>query len=405
MNDSRTQVATPYGVGFAELALAIGGLAIGTGEFAAMSILPDIADDMGTSVPKMGHMISSYAFGVVVGAPLITILFARVPRRIMLICLMLLFAVGNLLSTITHSYSAVVLSRFVAGIPHGAYFGLAALVAASLVPPDHRGRAVAKVMLGLTIANIVGVPFATWLGQALGWRSVFVIVGVLGILTATMVRLCAPVVPHEGASPAKELGVFKRLQVWLTLGVVAIGFGGVFSIYTYITPTLVNVTGLAESSVPLVLGLFGVGMTVGNLIGGWFTDRSRIWTIIGVLIWNAIVLSLFTLAVHQVWSAVLIIFLIGIGVAVVPAAQTRLMDVAGDAQSVAAALNHSAFNIANALGAWFGGVAISLNYGWQSTGWVGAYLALGGLMVMIVSVLFERRSAMMGYSKEELQAS
>ncbi|MFP8966017.1 MFS transporter [Pokkaliibacter sp. CJK22405] len=389
--DSKLQATPPYGVGLAVLALAVGGLAIGTGEFAAMSILPDVARNLDISVPKMGHMISAYALGVVVGAPLITILCASLPKRFMLIALMLMFAAGNLMGTIFTTYDGVMISRFIAGIPHGAYFGLAALVAASLVDRRHRGRAVSRVMMGLTIANIIGVPFATWLGQLLGWQWVFNIVGALGLLTALMVFIFVPKVQLAQSSVTQELSVFTRPQVWLTLGVVAIGFGGVFSVYTYITPTLVEVTGLQEGVVPLVLGLFGVGMTLGAWIGGWLADRSRIWTIVGGLIWNMLVLSLFTVGVQHVWSAVTMVFLVGMSIAVVPAAQTRLMDVAGDAQSVAAALNHSAFNIANAIGAWFGGVVISMHYGWAATGWAGVMLAVGGLVIMFFSILLERR--------------
>ncbi len=385
-------IIAPRGAGPAELALAVGGLAIGTGEFASMTILPLVANDLGTTLPAMGHMISAYALGVVVGAPLITIFLARMPRRLMLVCLMLMFAVGNFLGALAPTPGLLIAARFLAGIPHGAYFGVAALVAAALVTPDKRGQAVSRVMLGLTVANIVGVPLATWLGQVLGWRSAFVIVGLLGLLTAGLVSFLLPAIAAGNASPRRELGVFRRLQVWLTLLMVAIGFGGLFALYTYVTPTLLQITHASPVAVSVLLGLMGVGMTVGNLAGGWLADCSRTATIFGVLIWNALMLACFAWTAPHLWLAGLNLFLIGTGIAVVPAVQTRLMDVAGDAQTVAAALNHSAFNIANALGAWAGGMAISAGMGLSSTGPVGAVLALGGIVVLGISLAVDRRT-------------
>jgi len=387
------RIIAPYGAGLADLALAIGGLAIGTGEFASMSILPIVANDLHTTLPNMGHMISAYALGVVIGAPLITIFFARMPRRLMLVCLMLMFAFGNLLAALAPNYGMLIAARFLAGIPHGAYFGVAALVAASMADPDRRGRAVSRVMMGLTVANIIGVPVATWLGQGLGWRSAFLTVGAIGMLTMLLVRIFVPKVAAGDSSPMRELSVFCRLQVWLTLLMVAIGFGGLFSVYTYVTPTLLEITHVSPWVVSLLLSLIGVGMTIGNVIGGWLADRSRLWTIFGMLVWNAVALTAFSFTCVNVWAVAVNMFAIGAGIAVVPAVQTRLMDVAGDAQTVAAALNHSSFNIANALGAWVGGMAISMGLGLRSTGWVGALLALGGIVVLGISVAVERRSA------------
>ncbi len=389
-------VSAPYGAGLADLALAVGGLAIGTGEFASMSIMPVVANDLGTTLPEMGHMISAYALGVVVGAPLITIFLARMPRRLMLVGLMLMYVAGNLFSAFAPNYGMLVLARFIAGIPHGAYFGVAALVAAALAAPERRAQAVARVMLGLTVANIVGVPLATWLGQGIGWRAAFMAVAAIGLLTMLLVRIFVPRIAAGNASPRRELGVFKRLQVWLTLLMVAIGFGGMFAVYTYVTPTLLEITHVSPWMVSLLLAVIGIGMTIGNLVGGWLADRSRVWTIFGVLIWNALALAAFTYTSANVWAAALNLFAIGAGIAIGPAVQTRLMDVAGDAQTVAAALNHSAFNIANALGAWAGGMAIAMGLGLRSTGWVGAALALGGVVVLGVSVAIERRDSSLG---------
>lgn len=385
-------IVPPRGAGMAELALAIGGLAIGTGEFASMSILPLVAQDLGTTLPDMGHMISAYALGVVVGAPLITIFMARMPRRMMLMCLMLMYAVGNILGAFAPTPGLLIAARFLAGIPHGAYFGVAALVAAALVTPDKRAQAVGRVMLGLTVANIFGVPLATWLGQVMGWRSAFAIVGGLALLTVAMVFVFLPFIAAGNSSIRGELGVFRRLQVWLTLLMVAIGFGGMFAMYTYVTPTLQQLTHASPIEIAVLLGLIGVGMTVGSLVGGWFADRNQTATIFGVLIWEAIVLAAFAYTSSNLWLAGLNLFLIGTGIAVVPAVQTRLMDVAGDAQTVAAALNHSAFNIANALGAWAGGMTISAGYGLASTSLVGALLPLGGIVVLGVALAVERGS-------------
>ena len=390
-NDFIPRVTAPYGAGLADLALAVGGLAIGTGEFASMSILPIVANDLHTSLPDMGHMISAYALGVVIGAPLLTIFFARMPRRLLLVGLMLMFSLGNLMAALSTSYGMLIAARFLAGIPHGAYFGVAALVAASMAVPEKRGQAVSRVMLGLTVANIIGVPMATWLGQGLGWRSAFVAVGAIGLLTMLLVRIFVPKVAAGDASPMRELGVFRRLQVWLTLLMVAIGFGGLFAVYTYITPILLEVTKVSPWVISVLLALIGVGMTIGNVVGGWLADRSRLWTIFGMLIWNAVVLVAFSFTCVNVWAVAVNMFALGAGIAVVPAVQTRLMDVAGDAQTVAAALNHSSFNIANAIGAWAGGTAISMGLGLRSTGWVGSLLALSGIVVLGISVAVEQR--------------
>ena len=386
-------ITAPHGAAMANLALAIGGLAIGTGEFASMTILPVVAGDLHTSLPDMGHMISAYALGVVFGAPLIAIFLARMPRKAMLMLLMSLYAVGNLLSAAAPGYNGLLLARFIAGIPHGAYFGVAALVAAAMAVPEKRAQAVSRVLLGLTIANIFGVPLATWLSQGFGWRSAFVVVGVLGVTTALMVGRYVPFMAAGDASPQRELGVFRSLQVWVTLLMVSIGFGGLFAIYTYVTPTLLEVTKVSPAMLPVLLGLMGVGMTVGNLVGGWLADRSRLWTIFGGLVWNVLALSAFYYSSAHLWTVALNLFAIGCGIAVCPAVQTRLMDVAGDAQTVAAALNHSAFNCANAAGAWCGGLAIAHGMSLQSTGPVGALLAMGGLAVLGVSVWLERRSS------------
>jgi len=373
------------------LALALGGFAIGTTEFATMSLLPLFSHGLGIDEPTAGHVISAYAAGVVVGAPLLAVAGARLSRRTLLIVLMALFAIANGLSALAPDYGSMLVFRFLSGLPHGAYFGIAALVAASLVPPDKRTQAVGRVMLGLTVATVIGVPFANWLGQALGWRWGFAVVAAVAGLTVLMVLAVVPRdVPDRGASPLRELGALRSGQVWLTLAIGAIGFGGLFAVYTYLASTLIEVTRVPVSTVPLVLAVFGIGMTAGNLIVPRFADRALMPTAGALLLWSAGALALYPFAAGQLWTLIPVVAAIGFGGALGTVLQTRLMDVAQDAQSLAAALNHSAFNTANAIGPWVGGLAIAAGYGWTSTGWVGCALALGGLLIWAIALLAER---------------
>jgi DHA1 family inner membrane transport protein len=308
----------------------------------------------------------------------------------LLLVLMTCFVVGNLASALAPGYVSLIVVRFLAGLPHGAYFGVASLVSASLVPASQRAQAVGRMMLGLTAATLAGVPLATWIGQSLSWRDAYVLVAAIGFAAVVLIYRCVPRAPPvSGASPARELNALTRIQVWLTLGVGSVGFGGLFCVYSYITPTLTQVSGLPLRYVPYMLAVFGVGMVAGNLIGSWLADRALTRTIGGLLIWNALVLGLFSITAGHARLVTIVVLLIGTGVAIVPALQIRLMDVAQDAQTLAAALNHSAFNIANALGAWLGGIAIAGGLGWASTGWVGALLALGGLLIFTVSLAAE----------------
>ena len=381
-------------VGLIHLSLAVGGFAIGTTEFATMSLLPDMARDLGVDAPTAGHVISAYALGVVVGAPLLAVLGARMARRHLLIALMTLFALGNGFSALAPTYGWMMLFRFMAGLPHGAYFGIAMLVAASLVDPGRRTQAVARVILGLTVATIVGVPLANFMGQLLGWRSCFFVVAGLAALTAALVAVFAPRDHGDpAASPLAELRALWRPQVWLTLGIGAIGFGGLFAVYTYLADTMADVTQVGPRMVPFALAAFGVGMTAGNLIVPKFADRALLPTAAAILVWSIAALLLWPLAAQHFATVLVAMVAIGIGGALGTVLQTRLMDVAGDAQSLAAALNHSAFNTANALGPWLGGMAISAGWGWTSTGLVGAALGVAGLVVLAVSWLLQRRTA------------
>lgn len=393
--------AKVHAPGLVLAALALGGFAIGTTEFASMSLLPDFAAGLGVDAPTAGHAISAYALGVVVGAPVIAVLAARLPRRIILVALMAVFAVGNLLSALAPSFGWMMAFRFFSGLPHGAYFGVAALVAASVSPPERRARSVAMVMIGLTVATIVGVPMANVVGQWIGWRWGFVIVAGLAALTATAVYVFAPRAPADAAaSPLRELGALGRGRVWLTLAIGAIGFGGMFCVYTYLASTMAEVTHAAPAALPVVLAVFGAGMTVGTLVCAWAADRAQIPAIGGVLLWSAAALALYPVATGSLWALIPVVFLIGCGGGLGAVLQTRLMDVAGDAQTLAAALNHSAFNFANALGPWLGGLAIAAGYGWASTGYVGAALALGGFAIWVAAALDVRSQRLRALAAE-----
>ena len=379
--------------GVVHLALALGGFAIGTAEFATMSLLPAFSRGLGVDAPTGGRVISAYALGVVVGAPLLAVLGARLSRRTLLVLLMTWFALGNGVSAVAPTFGALLACRFLTGLPHGAYFGIAALVAAGLVPPAQRTVAVGRVMLGLTVATIVGVPLANVLGERLGWRWGFGVVAALALLTVGLVLLVVPADrPEAGASPLRELGALRRVQVWLTLATGAVGFGGLFAVYTYLASTLAAVTRAPASAVPLVFAAFGVGMTLGNLAVPRFADRALMPTAGGLLAFSAVTLALYPVAAPHLWSITLAVAAVGVGGALGPVLQARLMDVAGDAQGLAAALNHSAFNTANAIGPWLGGAAITAGYGWTATGWVGCGLALGGLVIWTIALVAGRAS-------------
>lgn len=388
---SRTARRVPAGLVL--LALAVGGFCIGTTEFASMGVLPLVTSDLGRSVPEGGRLISAYALGVVVGAPTLAVLGARLPRRALLLLLAVAFTAGNALSALAPGFGSLALARFVTGLPHGAYFGVASLVAASLVPPERRSRAVARAMLGLPVANVVGVPLATLLGQQFGWRSTYWTVAALGLLTVLALAVCLPrAVAAPVASPLGELAALRSPLVWLALLVGAVGFGGFFAVYSYVDPTLRALSGFSEGAVPVALALFGLGMTLGTEVGGRLADRSVSGTVYAGFGSLLVVLLLFTVTVHGAVTAAATVFLIGAtGTLALPALQTRLMDVAGDAQTLAAAGNHSALNLANALGAWLGGLVLSAGLGYTAPALVGAALAAGGIAVMLASRRVERR--------------
>lgn len=369
-----------------EAAMALGSFAIGTGEFAIMGLMPDIASNLQLSEPQVGHAISAYALGVMVGAPTLAILGARLLRKHMLLLLMALYALGNLATAFAPSFGGLVAFRFISGLPHGAYFGIAAVVASSMVAKDQRAGAVARVMMGLTLAMLLGNPLATLLGQYFGWRSAFVLVGAIAVSTIALVWHFVPQRHDEVRSdPRKELQAFTLPQVWMALGIASIGFSGMFCVFSYLAPTMLQVTQVSPQWIPFGLAAFGFGGIVGNIAGGKLFDRLQFRAVGLVLVWSIAVLLFFSFAAQALWSLLLGIGLVGTMIALAAPLQIRLMDIAHEAPSLAAASNHAAFNLANALGPWLGGMAISAGMGWTSTGYIGATTALVGLGIYLVA--------------------
>ncbi len=387
---------------WALLSLAVGSFGIGMTEFVVMGLLPDIAQDLlpnvwasdsDAAIAQTGWLISLYALGVVVGAPTIAGAVAKYPRHRVMVGLALALTVFNALTFIAPSFEWVAASRFLAGLPHGAYFGIGALVAADVLGPGKRAKGVAFVLAGLTIANVVGVPLGTYLGQQVGWRSAFIVVAAIFAAATVCIGFF---VPEHAGDPGRtfraELRVFRIGQVWLTLAVGAIGFGGFFAVYSYVAPMVTEVSGSPQWVVPIVLVIMGLGMTIGNFAGGILADRNLKRTLIGGFVALALVQILLALTAQGIWALAVFIFATGlISAAVSPAIQTRLMDVAEDNQSIAAALNHSALNMGNSLGALLGGTVIALGWGFVAPAWVGVALALSGLVLAIVSFSVAQR--------------
>lgn len=392
MSSVNNQIKHPHWLLFA---LAVGGFAIGTTEFATMSVLPYIAQGLHISEPKAGHLISIYAIGVVIGAPLIAVFAARFSRRSLLLILMAFFALAHLGTMLAPNYYSIMLFRFLSGLPHGAYFGVGALVAAAMVPPAKRTQAVGLMMIGLTIATTIGVPLSSWLAQAVGWRVIFLIVAVLAAVTVILVALFLPTSSMRGgaSNALRELSALTNRQIWLTLAIGAIGFGGMFGIYAYMASALENITGMSAKIVPLVMCLYGVGMTLGNIIIPRLVGRHVMLGLGWLLVWSAAMLALYPFALHHPYWVCIQVALIGMSGAVGTLLQIRLMDVAKDAQTLAAALNHSAFNAANALGPFLGGLTINAGWGWASTAWVGVALAIIGLIVWWYTLRDERKES------------
>jgi DHA1 family inner membrane transport protein len=385
----------PTHFGLAVLALAMGGFVIGTTEFVTMGLLPQIARGVDVSIPSAGHIIASYALGVVIGAPVLAFFGARLPRRALLLALVSGLMVFNAASAMATSYHLLTLARFFTGLPHGVYFGVASLLATSLAPPERKGRAVALVMLGLSVANVIGVPAATWLGQQLGWRAAYWAVAGLALVTLALIVAFVPSCPGDPeATGRRELTAFAKPQVWLTLLAGAIGFGGMFAVYSYIAPTVTGVGGLHDSAVPVFLFVFGVGMVAGTWVAGELADWSIFRSLLGSSVAMGGMLLLFAAVIPFGWWALPVVFMISVVSSVlVVNLQLRLMDVAGDAKTLGAAMNHASLNIANALGAWFGGLVIAAGYGYRSPALVGVVLSAAGFLVLLASAALHRSAA------------
>ena len=368
-----------------------------------MGLLPNLAADLLPALWAQSHeqanaqagwIVSAYALGVVVGAPTIAAAAARFPRKQLLLACVAVFVFGTVASALLPTFGLVLVARFVAALPHGAYFGIAALVAASLMGPGKRGRGVALVLSGLTIANVIGVPTVTWLGQVAGWRVAYLAVAAVFLLTFAAIALAVPLQPGDPAATIRrELKIFGRVQVWLALLIGAVGFGGFFAVYTYVSPVVTTVTQLSPAVVPWALVAAGIGMTIGNFVGGRAADHNVMATLF--ICFGVFAVSLTGLALTAQTPVGLYVFLFLVGAAasaLSPAIQTRLMDVAGDGQSLAAAINHSSLNIGNSLGAYLGGLTIAAGLGYLSPTWVGLLLCVPGVALALVALVLQRRS-------------
>nr|WSW68063.1 MFS transporter [Streptomyces sp. NBC_00995] len=376
------------------LALAIGAFGIGTTEFVIMGLLPEVAADFHVSIPTAGFLVTGYALGVVIGAPLMTLLGTRVSRKRMLMILMALFVIGNVVSATAPVFGVMLAGRVVASLAHGAFFGIGSVVAADLVAPQKKAGAIAMMFTGLTVANVVGVPLGTYIGQSAGWRSTFFVVAALGVVGLLGVARLVPDQPRpEGVRLRHELAAFRNVQVLLAMAMTVLGFGGVFAAITYITPMMTEIAGYSASSVTWLLVLFGLGMVGGNLLGGRYADR-RLMPLLYVSLGGlAVVLSLFTLTAHNKIAAAVTVFLIGgLGFATVPPLQKRVLDQAAGAPTLASAVNIGAFNLGNALSAWLGGMVIAAGLGYTAPNWVGAALAASALVLAVLSSTLERRT-------------
>ncbi|WP_199099007.1 MFS transporter [Dyella sp. ASV21] len=385
--------ANPAPSRLALLALSVAAFAIGTTEFVIMGLLPEVAQDLHVSIPSAGLLVSGYALGVAAGAPVLAALTARLERRNALLLLLGLFILGNALCAVAPSYGVLMAARVVAAFCHGSFFGIGAVVASHIVPRGQAARAIALMFTGLTLANVLGVPFGTFLGQWAGWRSTFAAVTVLGVIAAIAVWRLVPALP-DLASPdmRRELGVLRKPQVLLALAMTVLGFGGVFTVFTYIAPILQDVSGVSVGATGWVLILFGVGTTIGNTLGGRLADWRLMPSLIAVLVVLSLIMFAFAWTMHSTVGAIVTVFVWGIAAfATVPPLQMRVVQQASEGPHLASTLNIAAFNLGNAIGAFVGGAMIDLGKGLPSVSVAGAIVALLGLLVTLLSAALERR--------------
>ncbi|MEX3940273.1 MFS transporter [Paraburkholderia sp. BR10937] len=376
------------------LALAVAAFGIGTTEFVIMGLLPDVARDLSVSIPAAGMLVSAYALGVTIGAPIVAIAIANVPRKQALMRLIGIFIVGNLLCALAPNYSILMAARIVTAFCHGAFFGIGSVVAAGLVAPNRRAQAIALMFTGLTLANVLGVPLGTALGQIAGWRTTFWAVTAIGILAAAALQVCLPAkIEMQKASLVHEFGVLKNPQVLMVLGMSVLASASLFAVFTYITPILEDVTGFSPHEVMFVLLLFGLGLTVGSTLGGKLADWKLMRSLLTFLAMIAVVLAAFSLTMHDPIAAMATIFVWGIlAFAIVPPLQILIVNRASDAPNLASTLNQGAFNLGNAGGAWIGGVAISAGAPLTALPWVGVVTAFAALALTLVSAQIDRRA-------------
>ena len=375
------------------IALSIGGFAVGVTEFAIMGLQLEAVEDLGITIPQAGLLISAYAVGVVVGAPILSILGARRERKSYAMLLLGVFILGHVLSFFAPNFETMLIARFLSGLPHGAYFAVAALMAAEMAGPTKRSRAIAVVMGGLAISNVLGVPVVTALGQQFGWRWMFISVIVLALITMAAVARYAPrQMPPAKATMRSEIMGLKNKRLWVGIMLAVVGFSGMFALYSYIAPVSTEITGFGESSLPWIVGLFGSGMVVGNFVGGWAADKSVLGTVVVAMGLVAVFMVLFAYTAHIPVLMLIFLFLVGVSASALgPSMQTHLIDTAPDAPQLAASLHHSAFNAANALGALVGGQVIAADLGLRAPSYVGAFAAVLGVFVALYAIRLTRR--------------
>lgn len=374
------------------LALAISAFAVGTTEFVIMGLLSDVAADLSVSVPVAGYLVSGYALGVVAGALPLAALTTRFPRRAVLVLLMAVFVVGNLLAGVAPGYGLLMSARVLVSLAHGAFFGVAAVTAADLVAPARRASAISLIFSGMTVSTILGVPLGTLIGQHFGWRTTFLSVALIGFVGLLSILVLLPAQPRpSGGGLRAELGAFRRKQVWITLTVTMLVSAAIFASFTYIEPMLVKVSGFAPSAVTVILMLYGIGMSVGNLLGGHLAGKFPVATLHGTLIVLAVLLAVFAYSIHFRTPAVITLTLLGLcGTAAIPTLQHRIMQVASEARTLASAANVAALNVGNALAAWLGGAAIGAGFGYASPNLVGAVLAVAATLLVVAADLTAR---------------
>lgn len=373
------------------LALAIGGFGIGLTEFVIMGLLPEISADFNVTEAVAGYLISGYALAVAVGAIILTIAMTRLNRKVALVALLVLFIMGNMLSALAPSYEIMMLGRIIAALCHGAFFGIGSVVAAGLVAPNRQAAAISMMFAGLTSANVLGVPLGTFLGQAAGWRATFWAISIIGVIALIGIIVLIPASaaqPQNNGSILSEFRIFTSGQVWASILITVLGYGGMFGAFSYMAFTLTGVSGFASTTVPWLLVLFGVGLFVGNFLGGRAADKNLGRTLLTLFIGLVIILAIFSqVAGNQIATIIALFLMGGFGFATVPALQMRIMSYSTEAPTLGSGANIAAFNVGNALGAWIGGLTISAGLGYASPLWAGALITFAGLIVFLIAAL------------------